>query len=97
MFNPEIFFVTFIPETNSFLAHARKVLQNDLMYVAERLEIDSIILYPERNNVNIASEYKPYLEDAIKKVVLNHELHIFIQELIEICGRYPESLVRIAE
>ena len=97
MYNPEIFFVTFIPETNSFLAHAHKILQKNLMYVAERLEIGSIILYPERNNVNIASEYKPHLEKAIEKVVLNHELHIFINELIEICNKYPESLVRVAE
>ena len=72
MYNPEIFFVTFIPETNSFLAHAHKILQNNLMYVAERLEIDSIILYPERNNVNIASEYKPYLEKAIEKAKANN-------------------------
>lgn len=97
MFNPDIFFITFVPETNSYLAHARKTLQNDLMYVAERLEIDSVILYPERNNVNIAIEYKPYLEQAIEKVVTNHELYIFINELIEICNKYPESLVRVAE
>lgn len=96
MFNSEIFLISYIENKNCYEAHAHKIIHKDLLIVAERLNIKSVLLYPEQLNINLAKDYIIPLEEALKHVVIHHELHNFIKDLIILCKLYPNSLLRIS-